>query len=302
VVSTRLKQKDPEKTLLSIRVCDPACGSGHTLLNAARRIGRELARVRSGVEQPSPPDIRHAVRDAIRHCLYGVDKNPYAIELCKVALWLESHDPGEPLGFLDHHIKCGDSVVGIARRDELLDGIPEEAFKRQPGDDATASAFSKRNRKERESRGQIALDLDESTHVNLEAIRRGLLTVDGMSEHSLEELERKRLAYEYLVSQSAWIRLRDLADILTAQFFIPKIEENKSALVTDGDYLQYVAGGNGRLYEARAKAARGIAQEKRFFHWFIEFPDVFQEGGFDCILGNPPFLGGQKKRITLSSA
>ena len=294
VISARLKQENPEKALLSIRVCDPACGSGHILLNAARRIGLELARVRSGVEQPSPPDIREAVRDAIRHCLYGVDKNPHAVELCKVALWLESHGPGEPLGFLDHHIKCGDSVVGIARREELLEGIPDDAFKRQPGDDATASAFAKRNRKERDARGQIALDLDEPTRNNLDAIRRGLLTVDGMSEHSLEEIDQKRLAYENLVSQSEWIRLRDLADILTAQFFIPKTEENKSALVTDGDYLQYVAGGSGRLYEARVEAARGIAREKRFFHWFIEFPDVFEDGGFDCILGNPPFLGGKK--------
>ncbi len=191
VISSRLKQKDPEKALLSIRVCDPACGSGHILLNAARRIGLELARVRSGVEQPSPPDIRRAVRDAIRHCLYGVDKNPHAVELCKVALWLESHDPGEPLGFLDHHIKCGDSVVGIARREELLEGIPDEAFKRQPGDDATASSFAKRNRKERETRGQIALDLDEPTRDKLDAIRRGLLTVDGMGEHSLEEIGAK---------------------------------------------------------------------------------------------------------------
>lgn len=294
IISSRLKQNDPEKALLSIRVCDPACGSGHILLNAARRIGLELARVRSGVEQPAPPDIRRAVRDAIRHCLYGVDKNPHAVELCKVALWLESHDPGEPLGFLDHHIKCGDSVVGIARREELLEGIPDEAFKRQPGDDATASALAKRNRKERETRGQIALDLDEPTRDKLDAIRRGLLTVDGMSEQSLEEIDQKRLAYENLVSQSEWIRLRDLADMLTAQFFIPKTEQNHSVLATDGDYLQYVAGGSGRLYEARVEAAHLIAQEKRFFHWFIEFPDVFEEGGFDCILGNPPFLGGQK--------
>ncbi|MGA2477672.1 MAG: DNA methyltransferase, partial [Spirochaetia bacterium] len=294
VITARLKQTDPEKALLSIRVCDPACGSGHILLNAARRIGLELARVRSGVEQPSPPDIREAVRDAIRHCLYGVDKNPHAVELCKVALWLESHGPGEPLGFLDHHIKSGDSVVGIARRDELLEGISGEAFKRQPGDDATASALAKRNRKERETRGQIALDLDEPTRDNLDAIRRGLLTVDGMSECSIEEIGEKRLAYENLVSQSEWIRLRDLADVLTAQFFIPKTEENKSALVTDGDYLQYVAGGSGSMYEARVKAARGTARERRFFHWFVEFPDVFGDGGFDCILGNPPFLGGLK--------
>ena len=101
LIEEKLQETDPERALLSLKVCDVACGSGHILLAAARRIGTELARVRTGEDQPSPQAFRQAVRDAIRHCIYGVDKNPLAVELCKVALWLEAHNPGEPLNFLD---------------------------------------------------------------------------------------------------------------------------------------------------------------------------------------------------------
>ena len=80
--------------------------------------------------------MRTAVRDVIRHCIYGVDLNPLAVELCKVALWLEAHVPGEPLSFLDHHIKCGNAIVGYVRREDIeARGVPDEAFVTMPGDD-----------------------------------------------------------------------------------------------------------------------------------------------------------------------
>ncbi len=101
VVEARLKEAgdDPEaqeRALLSLKVLDPAAGSGHFLLGAARRLGRRLAQVRTGEEEPSPEAYRQAVRDVVRGCLYGVDLNPLAVELCKVALWMESHTPGSP--------------------------------------------------------------------------------------------------------------------------------------------------------------------------------------------------------------
>ena len=95
-----------EKALLSIRVCDPACGSGHFLLAAARRMGKELARIRTGEDEPAPERVREAIRDVIGHCIYGVDKNPLAVDLCRVALWLESHVGDRPLTFLDRRIRC----------------------------------------------------------------------------------------------------------------------------------------------------------------------------------------------------
>lgn len=114
---------------------DPACGSGHFLLAAARRLGKELAKVRTGEEEPSPEAVREAIRDVVAHCIYGVDKNPLAVELCRVALWLEAHTPGKPLTFLDHHVRCGDSLVGVFDLEVLKEGIPDEAFKPVSGDD-----------------------------------------------------------------------------------------------------------------------------------------------------------------------
>src|SRR5262249_11387752 len=125
---------DPTIALLSVTVLDPACGSGHFLLAAARRIATRLARVRTrGV--PSPADYRHALRDVVRNCVFGVDRNPMAVELCKVALWIEALEPGKPLTFLDNHIRCGDSLIGVFDIKILRNGIPDQAFKPQVGDD-----------------------------------------------------------------------------------------------------------------------------------------------------------------------
>ena len=135
---------EPEKALLSIRVCDPACGSGHFLLAAARRLGKELARVRTGEDEPAPERVREATRDVISHCIYGVDKNPLAVDLCRVALWLESHAGDKPLTFLDHRIRCGDSLVGVFDLEVLKDGIPDKAFEPLEGDDRAAVREAKR--------------------------------------------------------------------------------------------------------------------------------------------------------------
>ncbi len=135
--------------LLSISVCDPASGSGHFVLAAARRIATELARLRSGDESPAPAAYRAALRQVIRRCIYAVDKNPLAVDLCKVALWIEGHEPGLPLSFLDHRIKCGDSLVGVAYLSDLDAGIPNAAYKHITGDDRAAAAqWRKRNRQE----------------------------------------------------------------------------------------------------------------------------------------------------------
>ncbi|MBI5446625.1 MAG: N-6 DNA methylase [Deltaproteobacteria bacterium] len=101
-----------EKALLSLRVCDPACGSGHFLIASGHRIAKHLAAVRTGDEEPAPEAYRQALRDVIGHCLYGVDINPMAVELCKVALWMEALEPGKPLSFLDSHVQCGNALIG----------------------------------------------------------------------------------------------------------------------------------------------------------------------------------------------
>jgi hypothetical protein len=105
LIAEKLQEPDAEKALLSLRVADITCGSGHILLAAARRIATELAIIRTGEDQPAPAAFRAAVRDVIRECIYGVDLNPLAVELCKVALWLEAHNPGEPLNFLGIRVR-----------------------------------------------------------------------------------------------------------------------------------------------------------------------------------------------------
>ena len=103
VLDTAMSQVDPEAALLRVTVCDPACGSGHYLVAAARRIARRLATVRTGDLEPTPDAMREALRDVVAHCIYGVDLSDLAVELAKVSLWLEAITPGKPLAFLESH-------------------------------------------------------------------------------------------------------------------------------------------------------------------------------------------------------
>jgi hypothetical protein len=124
------------KALLALKVCDPAAGSGHMLLAAARTIAWYMARVQSGDENPGPSIYRTCLRQVIQHCIYAVDFNPDAVELCKLALWLESHNSGKPLSFLDHKIRNGNSLVGVTDLSALTQPLPDEAFNPVTGDDA----------------------------------------------------------------------------------------------------------------------------------------------------------------------
>jgi methylase of polypeptide subunit release factors len=286
------------QSLLSLKIADVACGSGHILLSAARRLSLEIARVQTGEEQPNPVAIRKAMKEVVRNCIYGVDKNPLAVELCKIALWLEAYNPGEPLNFLDHHIKCGDAIVGLAHRSELENGIANEAFKTLPGDDAAiAKTWRDKNVKERKEREAKALQLraefEKNTENSVQEAMAEYKTFSQLPETTPEEIERKAKAYKKFIDGKGFTFLKAMADTQVAQFFIPKTEANKDYLMTDADFRLILSGYKGWQDRKVAKAT-AIAQEKRFFHWFIEFPEVFQQGGFDCVLGNPPFLGGKK--------
>lgn len=293
IIADKLKEIDQQQALLSIRVCDVACGSGHILLNAARRIATELAVVRTGEEQPSPSAFRHAVRDVIRHCIYGVDLNPLAVELCKVALWLEAHNPGEPLNFLNHHIKCGNAIVGLAHKEELERGIPDEAFKTLPGDDKeVASEIRKRNQTERKRTQEKSFAFPEELNADLKSLSTEFAHLASMPERNPQEIEHKKTLYRKLHEGRHLWNLRVIADIQVAQFFIPRTDECKRYLITDAEYQRYLKGEQHPTGPAVGMAME-VSGKKRFFHWFLEFPDIFDRGGFDCILGNPPYLGGQ---------
>lgn len=294
LIADKLKAPDPAKTLLELRVADISCGSGHILLAAARRIATELAIVRTGEEQPSPAAFRSAIRDVIRNCIYGVDLNPLAVELCKVALWLEAHNPGEPLNFLDHHIKCGNAIVGFARREEVERGVPDEAFVTLPGDDKdTAALLRKRNKQERKDHETGQLPLAPALQKQLDNILRGWHELAAMPEREPDEIEAKKDRY-FAFSQSAdaWL-LGQIAGIPIAQFYLPKTADNLQKFVTDAAFRRYWKGEVSPQGQATAEAWV-MAERKRFFHWFLEFPEIIERGGFDCILGNPPYLGDKQ--------
>ncbi|MBN1540767.1 restriction endonuclease, partial [candidate division KSB1 bacterium] len=280
-----------EEALLSLRVCDIACGSGHILLNAARRIAQSLAVVRSGEEQPSPEVLRPAMRDVITHCIYGVDKNPLAVELCKVSLWLEAHNPGEPLSFLDHHIKCGDAVVGRVHLEDLNEGISDEMFQALNGDDkAVCRDLRKQNKAEREGHKNWE-KWYRNVRNTVQTLTQAFADLDAMPDHTPEQIEDKRRTYETLIRGPRFLQLQTLANLQTAPYFMRKT--NPKDFVTDQRFSEYLQAR--AIQGSRAAAlADATAVQRHIFHWFLHFPEVMAGGGFDCILGNPPFLGGQK--------
>ncbi len=305
LIADKLKEaNNKEAALLSLRVCDPACGSGHILLSAARRVAMELARIRDKADQPSPTAFRTAIRDVIKNCIYGVDINPLAVELCKVALWLEAHNPGEPLGFLDHRIRCGDAIVGLAHYEVLQFGIADEAFKALPRDDKRTSApLLKRNKQERKEHvKQWNIRFDQNVNNEVQAVIEKYNLFKNLPERNPDEVTAKEKAHWQYEKSVEKIRIQQLAATQVAQFFIPKTTETQSFLLTDGEYRQFLRiapKGLGLIQSPKVAYAHDVvARDKRFFNWFLEFPDIFvKEGnssGFDCILGNPPFLGGLK--------
>jgi len=297
LIADALRTRHPEAALLALRVADISCGSGHILLAAARRIALALATVRTGEEQPSPAAFRAAVRDVIRECIYGVDLNPLAVELCKVALWLEAHNPGEPLNFLDHHIKCGNAIVGYVRREELDAGVPDEAFasplvNSTGGHKATGDALRQRNKAERQQQGQLTLAPAPAVQQQLDQILQRWRTIAGLPESTPAQIDAKKRRYqEFMASADAWL-LNQIAAIPIAQFYLPKSADYRDRHITDGEFREYWHGERAPQGQATA-TAWAMALQKRFFHWFLEFPEIMARGGFDCILGNPPYLGGQ---------
>jgi hypothetical protein len=223
VIAERLAKaktpKEKETALLSLKVCDKAVGSGHFLLRAAHRIARHLARVRSGEEEPSPSVYRTALRDVIGHCLYGVDINPMAVELCKVTLWLEALEPGKPLSFLDHHIRCGNSLLG-ATPELIRGGIPDEAYEAIEGDDKEAcAALKKKNKRENPKLGEWFV-ADEA--VLRDILYKAATAIDEISDNRPEDIRRKEAAFHVAQSNYDFQKAKDLADLWCAAFVIKK--------------------------------------------------------------------------------
>ncbi len=297
VIQDRLKGKQnftqQEQSLLDLKVCDPACGSGHFLIAAAHRIAKKLAEVRAGGDEPSPNETRSALRDVIRHCIYGVDINPMAVELCKVNLWLESLEPGKPLSFLDAHIKCGNSLVGMGPKmsiDELE--VPDKAFNAVTGDHKpTAALLKKRNKAERPGQENLFVTVLKTKEDLDRWLAERERALEAMPEDSAAEVQAKAEAYQKVNESVQYRKQRQIADLWTAAFFW-KIEQPKKtsyeAIAPTQAQLHRLRAGQDVQIGLLAKVAE-LSLENEFFHWPLEFAEVAAQGGFDSVLGNPPW-------------
>ncbi|MBX3388638.1 MAG: hypothetical protein KF691_04200 [Phycisphaeraceae bacterium] len=218
-----------------------------------------------------------------------MDRNPLAVDLCRVALWLESHAEGRPLTFLDHRIRCGDSLIGVFDLDVLKQGIPDKAFEPLEGDDkAAARAAAKRNRGERDRPGLYQMDAVES----LKRLGGHARQVDAIEDDSPELIRRKRDAFSATRASPVAVSLRRLCNLWTAAFFQPLTTTAGTAPpITTGAIHDLAAGGgrSGSVTHQTIGMAEGLAATERFFHWPLEFPEVFEDGGFDVMLSNPPW-------------
>ncbi|MFC6619266.1 DNA methyltransferase [Deinococcus radiophilus] len=251
VIEDAVRNKLPEEAiaaLKNLKVIDPACGSGHFLIAAARRIGARLAELEEETGQPSPRAVRRATRTVIAHCIYGADINPMAIELAKVALWLEAQDAGKPLAFLDHRLRVGNSLLGTTpdlmnAEDEIPEKkpkrgmpvpavraqtlhLPDAAFAALEGDDKkTVSELKKRNKAERE-------DLIKQAHgaQALFNLTEDLAPITAMVR-ALGNIEPEDLLHVQ-TQESTWATIQRnphmqnkklLADAWAAAFVLPKV-------------------------------------------------------------------------------
>lgn len=314
VVAERLQGKtsaEAEAAIMDVKICDPACGSGHFLIAAAHRLARHLSRIRTGDIEPSPIDHQHALRDIIGRSIYGVDVNPMAVELCKVSLWMEALEPGRPLSFLDHHILCGNSLLGTTPA-LLEQGIPDDAFKPIEGDvKAVASDLKRDNNRERRERadtsGQQRVMFESQQLVTGLGNLSGEFTLlSSTSDNSVADVTQKERQFDALVKGADYRNAHLLADTWCSVFVWKKDTGELGRLCpTEREFRNIEDNPNSVLQDVKSEIGRLAGEDGyRFFHWHLAFPDVFHlpdesqvpengqtgwNGGFDVVLGNPPW-------------
>ena len=313
------------EALLRLRICDPACGSGHFLVAAAHRLARRIAALRTGEREPPVDAVRHALREVAARCLYGVDVNPLSVELCKVSIWLEALEPGCPLAFLESHIQCGNSLLGCTPA-LLKKGLPDEAFKSLAGDDpAAVRALIKDNRDARDAKQDIFDLTNRPALTELARLPDAFLQVEALPDDSPEAVRQKESRWTTAIRAGQYQHEMFLHDAWCAAFVLPrrkddftyqfhtghlrKLAENPADLSPElRDAIERLAGNAPHLTESERE------RSYRFFHWHLRFPSVFRastlsdspcqsgamagqppasttgwEGGFDVVLGNPPW-------------
>ena len=317
VIDEARAESEPEQALLNLKVLDPACGSGHFLIAAAHRIADAVASVREGGTEPSPEASRIALRQVVSRCLYGIDINPMAVELCKVSLWLESNSPGQPLSFLDHRVVCGNSLLGTTPR-LLAEGIPDAAFKPLAGDDKEhVKALRKANKKERKDRFQGVLAIEWSVSSEAALLASELHRIDVAADDTAEQVAAKQDEYASLRASAPAEKAKLIADAWCAAFVALKTPAGPP--ITDTTLRALQARSPDQLVtDIRASrqndtsentataidSIRHLADRYQFTHLHLAFPNVFTvpddpaeatndhtgwSGGFDALVGNPPW-------------
>jgi hypothetical protein len=281
------KGADAAEAILNLKVCDPAVGSGHFLIAAAHRLAKHVARARAGDSEPTPDEHRTALREVIRRSMYGVDINPMSAELCRVALWMESMEPGKPLSFLESHIVVGNSLIG-ATPELIAEGIPEGAFECVEGDvKAECSALKKKNKVELKERkaGQAVLDFGSGGPVVLGSAFAAVAAGEDVDAGTVAARAR---AFASLKDDPAYRHAKLVADAWCAAFFWRKDGSLIGGIrgITDGVLREIEEHPrNFPLGHPIRDEIDRLARAHQFFHWHIAFPDVFQQGGVAMVGG-----------------
>lgn len=315
------------KALLNMKVCDAASGSGHIVLAMARTIAWYVCTLRTGEDNPASLDYRQALREVISRCVYAVDYNPDAVELCKVVLWIEGYCAGKPLSFLDHHIRCGNSVLGVSDLQMLIDGVPDKALTAEDKD--TLKALKKLNQEAVKAVNgntgneptfgfENPFGIEEMSIAQI-GLADKIRFINHLPEDTLEQEIVKQLRWQELMASARVDCLRRACDIYAYAFYhtVKADELYKDKGGTDKELdleaeVPYTKTVMRALQEIEAMEhlekgeplptyyrqlsadfkteVRRIAEEQRFFHWCVEFPEVFAANkGFDVMCGNPPW-------------
>jgi hypothetical protein len=280
------------QALLAVTVCDPACGAGSLLVAAARRIARRVAEAREA--NPSPDALRRAMREVVGNCVYGVDVSGEAVEQAKDRLRLAADVPGMALPFLDGRVRQGNALIGASP--ELIEsGVPDEAFRPADGDDrGYARSLRRANAKPDPGQATLFSEQGDYAHSN-EALARSLARIGQFPAGAPADDRAAAAEYQKWRDSAAFRARRLVADAWCAAFAWAKTPGAPPAIV------------NRVLRDLREREAEGILPEThreierlrgehKFFHWHLEFPDVFRvregetrwHGGFSCVLSAPP--------------
>ena len=309
VLDAAASSDHPVEALLAVTVCDPACGSGHFLVAAARRIARRLATARTGDPEPTPDAMREALREVIARCLYGVDLSDLAAELAKVSLWLESLTPGQPLAFLDAHIKVGNGLLGTNPR-RLADGVPDAAFGPLLGDDDPCDACHRIGITNRVTAAQAKAGRPGCSHPKWSAIvkknnrqqreaaaRRtaqdGLFdvahvlvsnTAIAQSAASVEAAAASTDVATIRAAADAWrraqvnpdlVRAKEVSDAWCAAFAWPLTRQHARSAPTYDMVRDLAERDDLSPLAATRNLVSELSRKHRFFHWHLEFPHIF---------------------------